>query len=177
MAALIDENVLPAGGDTGAAPATAAAAAASDARPIAAMMRNGVSLERRIRQELIDQGLLSDDEDDIGGGNGPSEDDEILSEIMRVQTELSTIAKYNYTELQTLRQQAKTEMRRLEVKRQLDVVDQKIVEMYMRVADIKQQKLALSDEDRAEVLRLTGEQKRLSDKLETFGRSTESDAM
>lgn len=175
MAALVEENVLPAGADTGAAPATSAAAAAADARPVSAMMRNGVTLERRIRQELIDQGLLSDDEDELG--NAPPEDDEILSEIMRVRTELSTIAKYNYTELQTLRQQAKTEMRRLEVKRQLDVVDQKIVEMYMRVADIKQQKGALSDEERAEVLRLTGEQKRLSDKLETFGRMAESDAI
>lgn len=168
MAALVEENVLP---DTDTSPSAASAAdAAVDGRPTAAMLRNGVTLERRIRQELIDQGLLSDDED--GGLPGaPPEDDEIFGEIMRVRTELATIAEYNYTELQKLRLKAKTEMRRLEVKRQLDVVDQRIVEMYMRVADIKQQKRrALSDDERAEVLRLTGEQKRLSDQLETFGR-------
>lgn len=174
-------------------PAAAAAAAASDAAlnsntdaaALPALVRNGVSLERRIKQELIEQGLLSDDDDNdhhvdvkpdikpplIAGSAATVDDrdDEILGEIQRVRTELATIAEYNYGELHKLRQQAKLEMRRLEVKRQLDVVDQEIVRMYDRVAAIRQAKRRpLNADERADVFRLTGEQRRLSDLLETF---------
>lgn len=174
MAAFLEENVIkPADTVSSIASATAASAAAADGGSTAtqstlAMARNGVSLERRVRQELIDQGLLSADDfaakDDA---NDATAGDEILDEIQRVRTELATIAEYNYAELQKLRQQAKTEMRRLEVKRQLDVVDQKIVEMCKQVA---QKRRRLTESERTDVLRLTEQQKRLSDQLETFNR-------
>lgn len=179
MAAFIEENVI---GTADTTPPAASAPSATDAVP--QMARNGVSLERRVRQELIEQGLLSaDDFGDDGTGDETAgraatatvaEDDEILGEIMRVRTELATIAEYNYTELQKLHAQAKSEMQRLDVKRQLDVVDQEIVEMYKRVAQIKQSKQPkrrrLTENERSEVFRLTEEQKRLSDLLETFNR-------
>lgn len=191
MAAFLEENIINSAGTAAnemaasATPTNPAKGAAADESAVqsaapALMARNGISLERRVRQELIDQGLLCAEDfakENSGSGTGADvvvEDDEILNEIMRVRTELATIAEYNYSELQKLRQLATVEMRRLEVKRKLDIVDQEIVEMYKRVALIKQSKQQkrrrLTDAERAEVLRLTEEQKRLSDQLETFNR-------
>lgn len=198
MAAFVEENIIPpavlapniepsASADDlpVAQPAAAAAAAAPQPQiavgaPVPLMARNGISLERRVRQELIEQGLLcaedfAKDRSGCGGGAADgTEDDEILNEIVRVRTELATIAEYNFTELQKLRQLATVEMRRLDVKRKLDIVDQEIVDMYKRVALIKQSKQQkrrrLTDAERTEVLRLTEEQKRLSDQLEAFNR-------
>lgn len=82
-------------------------------------LKNGICIERRVRKELIDQGIL--DPDDF------PRDDEILSEIKRVRTELSAIAEYNSNELKKLYTLAKDEMRRLELKRKLDSVDQEVI--------------------------------------------------
>lgn len=84
------------------------------------MMKNGINIEQRVKKELIEQGLL--DLDDF-----PKDDeDEILAEIKRVRAELSAISEYNFNELKKLQSIAKEEMKRLEVKRKLDVVDQKV---------------------------------------------------
>lgn len=84
------------------------------------MMKNGINIERRVKKELIEQGLL--DLDDFGKDN----EDEILAEIKRVRTELAAIAEYNCNELKKLQTVAKEEMKRLEVKRKLDSVDQAV---------------------------------------------------
>lgn len=84
-------------------------------------MRNGILIERRVRKELIEQGIL-DGMDDVV----KEEDDEILSEIKRVRAELSAISDYNSNELKKLYGVAKEEMKRLEVKRKLDTVDQEV---------------------------------------------------
>lgn len=49
-----------------------------------------------------------------------------MNEIKRVRAELFAIAEYNYKELKTLHAAAKEEMKRLEIKRKLDVVDQEV---------------------------------------------------
>lgn len=84
------------------------------------VMKNGISIERRVKKELIEQGLL--DPDDFK----PGQDDEILSDIKRVRTELTAIADYNVNELKRLRAAAKEEIKRLEVKRELDSIDQEV---------------------------------------------------
>lgn len=53
-------------------------------------------------------------------------DDEVLNEIKRVRTELYAIAEYNHNELKLLYAAAKEEMKRLEIKRKLDMVDQEV---------------------------------------------------
>lgn len=84
-------------------------------------MRNGILIERRVRKELIEQGIL-DGMDDVV----EEKDDEILAEIIRVRTELAAIGEYNSNELKKLYGVAKEEMNRLEIKRKLDVVDQEV---------------------------------------------------
>lgn len=193
MAAFLEENVMPADSmdidgtstmapdlPTAAASTTSAAAAVDNSINL---LRNGISIERRVKQELIDQGLL--DPEDFAN------EDEILSEIMRVRTELAAIAEHNHTELQKLQSAAKEEMKRLEIKRKLDSVDQEvcvqifsltlvttyllylffhpqIIEMYKKVVNIKVKRRALTEPEREEVFRLTEEQKRLSDLLDSM---------
>lgn len=78
-------------------------------------------------------------------------------------------------------------MKRLEVKRKLDAVDQEvrlknciklhkkrtililqIIEMYKKIGLIKQKRRPLTKQERDEVFRLTEEQKRISDQLEAM---------
>lgn len=49
-----------------------------------------------------------------------------MNEIKRVRTELYAIAEYNRDELKSLHAAAKEEMKRLEVKRRLDLIDQEV---------------------------------------------------
>lgn len=86
------------------------------------MLKNGINIERRVKKELIEQGLL--DPDDFQ----KECEDEILTEIKKVRTELASIAEYNYEELKKLQKAAKDEIKRLEVKRKLDAVDQEVSE-------------------------------------------------
>ncbi|GAB0096415.1 transcriptional adapter 3 [Sergentomyia squamirostris] len=123
-------------------------------------LKNGICIEKRVRKELIDQGIL--DPDDF------PRDDEILSEIKRVRTELSAIAEYNSNELKKLYALAKDEMKRLELKRKLDTVDQDIIETYKKVVAAKQKRRELTKQERDEIFRLTEEQKKLSDQLEAM---------
>lgn len=122
MSALLEENISP---DYGSAPTNESIGengvsdTATSNRTIS-MMKNGINIERRVKKELIEQGLL--DMDDFAKDN----EDEILAEIKRVRTELAAIAEYNFNELKKLQTVAKEEMKRLEVKRKLDSVDQAV---------------------------------------------------
>jgi transcriptional adapter 3 len=91
-----------------------------------------------------------------------------LTEIKRVRTELASIAEYNSNELRKLHSAAKDEMKRLEIKRKLDTVDQEIIETYKRVTEAKLKRRPLTKQDRDEIYRLTAEQKKLSDQLEAM---------
>lgn len=92
----------------------------SSTAPIASLLKNGIDVELRLKKELIELGIL-----DIN--DFPKEkDDEVLSEIKRVRTELESIAEYNLNELKQLRIAAQEEMKRLEIKRKLDSVDQEV---------------------------------------------------
>lgn len=84
------------------------------------LLKNGISLEKRVRRELMEQGIL--DADDFA----KSQEDEVLTEIKRVSTELQRINEYNINELKKLQTAAKHEMKRLEVKRKLDLIDQEV---------------------------------------------------
>lgn len=134
-----------------------------DVGSASSLLKNGISIERRVRKELIEQGIL-DPEDCLR----PEQDDEILSEIKRVRTELSAIAEYNSSELNKLHSAAKAEMDRLEVKRQLDAVELEISEMSKKIVATKLKRRPITKQEREEIFRLTDEQKRLSDQLESM---------
>lgn len=118
VSALMDENTMPDGTDSG---SENTSSDVTSNRSFIPSMQNGILIERRVRKELIEQGIL-DGMDDVV----KEEDDEILSEIKRVRTELAAIAEHNSNELKKLYGVAKEEMNRLDIKRQLDGVDQEV---------------------------------------------------
>lgn len=114
VSALMEENLVNAGnndhGNSG------ADAMMNHVQPL---IKNGIEIEKRLKKELVEQGIL--DAEDL-----KEEDDEILTEIKRVRAELAAIGEYNANELRKLHSAAVEEMKRLEVKRQLDAKDQEV---------------------------------------------------
>ncbi|XP_055694454.1 transcriptional adapter 3 [Lutzomyia longipalpis] len=164
VSALMEENLMPDNVTTSAENSNSGSDNTSSDfvsnRSSLLSLKNGICIERRVRKELIDQGIL--DPDDF------PRDDEILSEIKRVRTELSAIAEYNGNELKKLYNLAKDEMRRLELKRKLDSIDQEIIETYKRNVAAKQKRRELTKQERDDIFRLTEEQKKVSDQLEAM---------
>lgn len=127
---------------------------------ITSLLKSGVDVEKRLKKELIELGIL--DASDFA----KDKEDEVLNEIKRVRTELYAIAEYNKNELKMLHTAAKEEMKRLEIKRKLDAVDQELIESYKKVWAAKQKRRPLTKQERAEIFRLADEQKQLSAQLE-----------
>lgn len=122
VSALMEENLLPDCNSTSNENSNSSSDIGhSNSRSAVSLLKNGISIERRLRKELIEQGIL--DDDDMPKSQ---QDDEILSEINRVRTEIAVIAEYNSNEIRKLQSMAQDEMKRIEVKRKLDRVDQEV---------------------------------------------------
>lgn len=143
-------------------------------RSAANLLKNGIAAERRIRKELIEQGILEAKDGIIpsvvvGGVIEKQEDvDEVFDEIQKVRSDLMTIAESNTSQLTTLKEVAHNELKRLEIKRKLDDVDHEIVEQNKRVQMAKQKGRALSKSERDEIFRLIEKQKKLSNELDNL---------
>jgi len=141
--------------------ANAAAAAASGNFRSLAMMKHGVGIEQRLKKTLIENGLIDANElaahEDV---------DEVLLEIKRVTTEISSISQFNSEELKRLRSAASEEIKRIAIKRKLDTVDQEILECYKRMLQYRAKRKGHTIEEKQEILRLTNEQRMLADQLE-----------
>lgn len=193
VAAFLEENLINANG-TGEGLATesndscgennSSSANRSSITPIVSLLKNGIDVEIRLKKELIDLGIL-----DIS--DFPKEkEDEVLNEIRRVRTELESLAEYNLNELKQLRVAAQEEMKRLDIKRKLDLVDQEVchlphfsvysvdkmrfsfnfqlIESYKRVWAAKQKRRPLTKQEKTDIYRLVDNQKRLADQLEAM---------
>ena len=99
---------------------------------------NTAQLERRIRKELEEHGIIS--LDDILNGSDQGDDDEILAELKRCQQELKTVSTKNQSSLKKLINSAKKEMTRQEVNHKLEVADLEVIEAYRRISSAKQKK-------------------------------------
>ncbi|XP_002010442.3 transcriptional adapter 3 [Drosophila mojavensis] len=140
---------------------TSNAAAASGNFRSLAMLKHGVGIEQRLKKELMDSGLIDANE------LGAHEDvDEVLLEIKRVTAEINTVAQFNSDELQRLRAGASEEIKRIELKRKLDSIDQEILECYKRMQQYRAKRKVHTNEEKQEILRLTSEQRALAEQLE-----------
>ena len=79
---------------------------------------NGDSLERRLRKELEEQGILDPNDDD-----GESGQDEVQQELARCQQELRAVSQHNLAQLRRLAKAARDEMARQEVRNRLAEAD------------------------------------------------------
>lgn len=134
-------------------------------RSAANLLKNGIAAERRIRKNLIEQGIL-EAKDAAPGGERQDDVDEVLMEIQRVRSDLMAIAESNTSQLTALKVMALDEIKRLEIKRKLDDVDSQIIEQHKRIQLAKQKGRSLSKPERDEILRLTEKQKKLSHELD-----------
>ncbi|KAH8299232.1 hypothetical protein KR044_006563 [Drosophila immigrans] len=125
------------------------------------LLKHGVGIEQRLKKELLESGLLDANElaahEDV---------DEVLLEIKRVTAEISTVAQFNSEELKRLRAAASEEIKRIELKRKLDSIDQEILECYKRMLQYRAKRKGHSSEEKQEILRLTNEQRVLAEQLE-----------
>jgi Mg2+ and Co2+ transporter CorA len=143
-------------------------------RSAANLLKNGIAAERRIRKELIEQGILEAKDvlaPAVGGGVGlerAEEVDEVFTEIQKVRSDLMAIAESNTSQLTTLKEVAHNEMKRVEIKRKLDDIDHEIVEQNKRVQLAKQKGRALTKGERDEIFRLIEKQKKLSNELDNL---------
>lgn len=112
----VDPNAIKVENDENAGPIFEAST--SQSRQFEKMLQSGVDVEHRLKKELFDMGFL-DEEDCVG-------DDEIMNELTRVRVELKAISEFNQAGLRRLKTAALQDMKRLEIKAQLDVVDQKV---------------------------------------------------
>lgn len=131
------------------------------------LLKNGIAAERRIRKELIEQGIL-EAKDVTPGGELQEDVDEVLTEIQKVRSDLMAIAESNTIQLTTLKEVAHNEMKRLEIKRKLDDVDHEIVEQSKRIQLAKQKGRSLTKSERDEILRLIEKQRKLSNELDSL---------
>ncbi|XP_017777042.1 PREDICTED: transcriptional adapter 3 [Nicrophorus vespilloides] len=97
-------------------------------------MRSGLCLDRLLRKELVDQGIL--DVEDLPKTYPP--DDEILMEIKKCQQELEVVNKHNISELHKLKSLVDKDIRKQDVKAALDKVDTQVLNMYNKLLMMKQ---------------------------------------
>ena len=82
---------------------------------------NPSHLEKRIKRELEEQGLL-DSEDKVED----DPDDEILTELKQKQQELKTLCQYNISMTKNLLEKAREEMKKQEQKKKLAAADSEV---------------------------------------------------
>ncbi|XP_069950032.1 transcriptional adapter 3-B isoform X3 [Cherax quadricarinatus] len=100
------------------------------------------SLEKRIKKELQEQGVM---ETDYGNED---DEDEILSELRRCQSELRAVSAHNVTQLTRLLNLARESLVRHDLKKRLRDADQKVVEAYRTIAAARQKKKTPSKKDK-----------------------------
>ncbi|XP_050734643.1 transcriptional adapter 3-B-like isoform X2 [Eriocheir sinensis] len=100
------------------------------------------SLEKRIKKELQEQGVM---ETDYGNED---DDDEILMELKRCQTELRAVSNHNVSQLTRLLNLARDSLVRHDLKKRLRDADQKVLEAYRTIAAARQKKKTPSKKDK-----------------------------
>ncbi|XP_077296051.1 transcriptional adaptor 3 [Arctopsyche grandis] len=124
--------------------------------------RNSIALERCLRKELIEQGIL--DPEDLPPLTNPA-DDEILTDIKKCLAELAILKKTNVKNLRNLLSMCKQEMVRNNLKKQLEQVDAECTEIYKKHLLAKQKKRPLTKKEKEDAWRAINEQIRLNNEI------------
>ncbi|KAG6445137.1 transcriptional adapter 3 [Manduca sexta] len=124
--------------------------------------KNSLTLEKCLRKELVEQGIL--DPEDLPPLTNPA-DDEILAEIKKCQTELTAVRKENCRNLKNLIGLCKQEMIRLNLKKQLDQVDMECIDIYKKMVAAKQKKRPITKKEKEDAWRAINEQIRLNKEI------------
>jgi len=104
---------------------------------------NGDSLEKRLKKELEEQGILDPGDDDTDPGN-----DEILNELQRCQEELKAVSQHNQIQMRRLIKSAREEMARQEIRSRLAEADKEVREAYQKIAQARSKKKSPSKKEK-----------------------------
>jgi len=123
---------------------------------------NGDSLEKRLKKELEEQGILEAGEED--GEGGP---DEILTELQRCQEELKAVAQHNQAQLRRLVKSAREEMARQEIRNRLTEADKEVCEAWKRIALARSKKKSPSKKEKDVAWKALKDREAIIKQLET----------
>ena len=104
------------------------------------------TLEARIREELIFQGLL-DEQDQTD----EEVDDEVLAELKRHQNELRVLIAKNKQQKLELSKLAQEEIRRQELKHRAQIADAEVMESFRKITSCKQKRKSPSKKEKEAV--------------------------
>lgn len=104
---------------------------------------NPAHLEKRIRKELEEQGIL-DCEDKVED----NPDDEILTELRQKQQELKAVSNYVVSVTKTLLDKTREEMKKQELKKKLATADAEVLEAYRKIQATRQKKKTPTKKER-----------------------------
>lgn len=96
-------------------------------------------LERRVRRELREHGLLTETD---------NPDDQVLAELRRCQAELRSVSNRNGAQLNALLRRARESLAQQELNRRLRVADHELLDAWRRLAQARQRKKTPSKKDR-----------------------------
>ncbi|BFZ03911.1 hypothetical protein BsWGS_06950 [Bradybaena similaris] len=96
---------------------------------------NPATLERRIRKELEEQGILEKEEEEEDDPN-----DEVLAELRKKQQELRAISQQNVNILKSLYRQGQEDIARQQLKTKLLAADSEVMEAYRKIQLARQKK-------------------------------------
>lgn len=128
---------------------------------------NTAQLEKRIKKELQDCGLLDlDDSVTNDVQNAGDEDDEVLKELLASQNELRFIINQNKGQLLKLHSAVEVNLMKQQLETQLATVDEEVKEGYKKLQSIKAKKRNPSKKERDFCLKALKEREEITKKLD-----------
>ena len=125
-------------------------------------INNAEALEARVKKELEEQGLLSPD----GGDDDKEDNDEILEELKRCQSELKAVSSHNVAQLNRLLKAAKEEMIRQELRNRLQEADKEVMDAYQKISSARSKKKAPTKKERDQAWKALKEREIILKELE-----------
>ncbi|XP_019856487.1 PREDICTED: transcriptional adapter 3-like isoform X2 [Amphimedon queenslandica] len=122
------------------------------------------ALERRLKEELVTLGLLDPPESQRDSSD---DEDEVVKELVKAQTELKAVHEYNQQQKRMLHSLAKSEIRRQEIRKQLQETDQEVMEWLRVFSSYRQRKKKepIKQKERESAQRCLDKRHRLSQHL------------
>jgi transcriptional adapter 3 len=145
---------------------------------------NTTQLEKRIKKELEENGLL-DLLDDPGSssGNSPSrrlssadDGDEILKELTKAQHELKVVAAQNVSSLKHILSAAKLDLARQEIQSNLTEADEEVIDAYKKLMHAKSKKKAMTKKEKDACLKALKQRDALVKQLDSLQTTPASSA-
>ncbi|XP_074661936.1 transcriptional adapter 3-like [Tubulanus polymorphus] len=128
---------------------------------------NTYNLERRIKRELEEAGVLDCDESK-STDDQCNPDDEVLLELKRKMTELKSIGQHNVLMTQRMIQLAKIQISRQDLKKKLSIADAEVLESYRKIQIAKQKKKTPTKKEKDSIMRALKERTSIIKQLDSM---------